>query len=97
MGELVLPLTWAALLATPGKNAELKAYGKPALKFVLEAGVAAFWILLLLLESNHWLHLPVSSRIVQDGIPVLLFAWEVLFFQYGALRAAETPGNILKS
>jgi hypothetical protein len=93
----VLPLTWAALLATPGKGAELKTDGGPALKFVLNAGVAAFWILLLLLESNHWLHLQLSSRIVQDGILVLLFAWEVLFFQYGARRAAETPGNILKS
>ena len=49
------------------------------------------------LASHQWLHLPVPSRIVQDGLLVLLFAWEVLFFQYGALRAVATPGNILKS
>jgi hypothetical protein len=93
----VLLLIWTALLATPGKNEELKADGRPTLKFVLKAGVAAFWILLLVLASHQWVHLPVPSRIVQDGLLVLLFAWEVLFFQYGALRAVATPGNILKS
>ncbi len=70
---------------------------RPLLKAIRKGGVVAFLILLLLLESNHWLHLPLSSRIVQDALLVLLFAWEMLFFQYGALRAVEIPGKVLNS
>jgi hypothetical protein len=70
---------------------------RPVLRPMLKAGGLAFLILVLLWAWSQWARVEAASRISQAALMVLLFAWEALFFQYGALRSMETPGNVLKS
>jgi hypothetical protein len=52
---------------------------------------SALWILWLLSLWNQWFHHQAPPRILGDGIMVLLFAWEALFFAYGRLGVDNAP------
>ncbi|MGA2878793.1 MAG: hypothetical protein ABSG13_07570 [Bryobacteraceae bacterium] len=74
--------------------------GKPhtsILKCADKAAKTVFLILLLLYVGSLSFHRPALSRILEQVLIVLLFAWETLFFTYGEMRAVETQGNALKT
>jgi hypothetical protein len=56
------------------------------LQAVVKAGGVAFLILGVLFAWSQWSHRQASSRIVNGGFMLLLFAWEALFFAYGSVR-----------
>jgi hypothetical protein len=62
---------------------------RPVLKATVNVGRAAFLILVALFVWSARSHHPASSHIVEDGLIVLLFAWEALFFAYGEMKALE--------
>jgi hypothetical protein len=57
------------------------------LRIMWNAVGATLWILWLLSLWNQWSRHQASSRILDNGILVLLFAWEAIFFAYGKLGA----------
>jgi len=59
---------------------------RPVLKATVKAGGVAFLILAMLFAWNQWPHHQASPRIVDSGFMLLFFAWESLFFAYGAVR-----------
>ncbi len=77
----VLFLTWAALPATEGRRAKLEADGGPLLKCVRNARVAAICILVLFWAWSRYSHQQAATRILEAGLLVLLFAWELFAWE----------------
>jgi hypothetical protein len=70
---------------------------QPVLKPALQAGEAAFIILILLSGWNAWSHrLVFPSPAIFTGFIALLFGWETLFFCYGEIWIDNAPGNARK-
>ena len=66
---------------------------RPALIAMWKAVWAAYLILIALWALSQLLHQEGISRILNDAFMVLLFAYETLYFAYGATKALETPGT----
>jgi hypothetical protein len=94
----VLGPVWAGLLIISTRIASGRVLGHPdwervpermrlPLRIMWNAVGATLWILWLLSLWNQWSRHQASSRVLESGIVVLLFAWEALFFGYGKLGA----------
>jgi len=85
------PPAWTLLLflGAMGLLAVATQIGKPQTS-VLQGADRAAWILLLLYVGSQWFHPSLLSRILQQGLMVLLFAWESFFFGHGEMRGGNS-------
>jgi hypothetical protein len=58
---------------------------------IWQAGGMACFILMAVFGWHRWHH---DLSLFRAGYIAILFAWETLFFQYGALSAAETQVKV---
>jgi|HubBroStandDraft_5_1064220.scaffolds.fasta_scaffold161027_2 hypothetical protein len=96
---LPLFLVWIALMIARPRTVDLNWESvpkrmRPVLRIMWNAVGPALSILVLLLGWSAWSQRPASSRLVGDGLILLLFAWEALLFSYGEMRGQRVVESL---